>query len=302
MNPFWPWLSERSFFSSLLQHCFPLYRLFPSVTEHRFNLPPAVSSSLFSAAVAARGQRVDGAAPRRRLHSLPCWRGSGERRRLASPAVGHQQLRRRRGQPQGGAVRRPGALPGELSFDVSEFLFWQTNKQTNKLTCAKQMTRRVWRWTESCRTPNWKLWASVVWQGLMGKFCMAFVAAFRFVLLIQTWHKQEQQFLFPFVELTRVVCVPSGSPCRWSSESVSGQEGQRGAGLQRSRPLQLQSVSCQQLLQWRLGQLLLHLPQRSVHVTDTVCYVTWQLPAYFHSFFSFISQVTMATTALTRAP
>jgi len=59
-------------------------------------------------------------------------------------------------------------------------------------------------------------------------------------------------------------CFLAGSACRWGSYFVSGEEGECGAGLQRAWPLQLQPLSCQQLLQWRLGQLLLHLPQRSV--------------------------------------
>lgn len=60
------------------------------------------------------------------------------------------------------------------------------------------------------------------------------------------------------------VCFPAGSACGRRSESVSGEEGERGAGLQRAWPLQLQPLSYQQLLQRRLGQPLLHLPRRSV--------------------------------------
>lgn len=56
----------------------------------------------------------------------------------------------------------------------------------------------------------------------------------------------------------------TGSACWRSSESVTGQEGECGAGLQRAWPLQFQPLSCQQLLQRRLGQLLLHLPCWSV--------------------------------------
>lgn len=60
------------------------------------------------------------------------------------------------------------------------------------------------------------------------------------------------------------LCLPAGSACGRGSESVSGQEGERGAGLQRARPLRRRPLSRQQLLQRRLGQLLLHLSRRSV--------------------------------------
>ncbi len=73
------------------------------------------------------------------------------------------------------------------------------------------------------------------------------------------------------------VCLSAGSACRRGSESVSGEEGECGARLQCARPLQLQPLSCQQLLQRRLGQLLLHLPCRSVCLRDHNIVQCWKV-------------------------
>lgn len=92
---------------------------------------------------------------------------------------------------------------------------------------------------------------------------------------------------------------PAGSACGRSSESVSGEEGERGGGLQRARPVQLQLLSCQQLLQRRLGQPLLHLPRRSVrlHFANTIVKHSAGLSGYFKPMCKYGSQCCESTAA-----
>lgn len=147
--------------------------------------------------VAARGECVDGAAQRGRLHSLPCGGGAGEWRRLASSAARYQQSGGSSEPAQSSVVFRSGALPGELlypSYFKSPSIY-SCSFVVIKV-CVLHVFRLVWRWMGSCGTPSWRLWALVVWRGLMGKFSMASVDVYRSVLTIASSHIRLHEHVF----------------------------------------------------------------------------------------------------------
>lgn len=161
-----------------------LFPLFPSTLSH-----PAF--------VAAWGECVDGAAQRGRFHSLSRGGGAGERRRLASSAAGYQQSGGSSEPAQSSLVFRSGALPGELlypSYFKSPSVY-SCSFVVIKV-CVLHVFRLVWRWMGSCGTPSWRLWALVVWRGLMAKFSMASVAVYRSVLTIASIHIRFNENVF----------------------------------------------------------------------------------------------------------
>lgn len=118
-------------------------------------IPPAVPSlSYLPASVAARGERVDGAAQRGGFDSLPRRGGAGKRWGLAPFAAGYQQFGGSSEPPQSSAVCRSGTLPGERWCTVTINHPDRSSCFFAASTSVMHFFRPVWRWMGSCETLN----------------------------------------------------------------------------------------------------------------------------------------------------